>query len=144
VAIKIEVAVPHHSDPLPQSLAVAAFAPETLALLERVLTAQWDPDGTVAVALARRPVSHDPTRPRSLADVAREVAGLLSAGGGEAEVGGYLKREELALFGPLPEGEAKERRRARRERVRESLWRAVRGISRPDDLKPLPQDTAAT
>ena len=133
-----------HSEPLHERLAIDAFAPERLALVERILAVQWDPDGAIAAALAERPPSNDPTRPRSLGDVARDVAGILAAGGRAGEAGGYLKREELALFGPLPEGELKDRRRLRRERVRESLWRAVRGIARPDDLEPLVGGAAAT
>jgi hypothetical protein len=114
-----------------------------LATLERLLAAHWDPDGVMRDALATRHTGRDPTRPRSLAQVATEVAGILSSGGGEREVSGYLKREELALFGPVADEDLKARRRERREFVRGALWRAVRGISRPGDL-PGGRDGAAT
>ncbi len=113
-----------------------------LATLERLLALHWDPDGVIRSALATRPAGPDPTRPRKLADVAIEIAGILSSGGGEPEVSGYLKREELALFGPVADEGLKTRRRERREFVRGALWRAVRGILRPGDLPGPPTDAA--
>ena len=59
---------------------------------------------------------------------------------GEPEVSGYLKREELALFGSVQDEALKARRRERREFMRGALWCAVRGISRPGDLPGLPND----
>jgi hypothetical protein len=97
-----------------------------LATLERLLAVHWDPDGAIRAALATRPTHPDPTRPRNLAQVALEVAGILSSGGGEPDLSGYLKSEELALFGPVADEELKARRRERRELVRGVLWRAVR------------------
>ena len=129
-------------DVLPLHLAQAATAPPMLATLERLLALHWDPDGVIRSALATRPAGPDPTRPRKLADVALEVAGILSSGGGEPEVSGYLKREELALFGPVADEGLKTRRRERREFVRGALWRAVRGILRPGDLPGAPTDAA--
>jgi hypothetical protein len=103
------------------------MSPPMLATLERLLAVHWDPDGVIRAALAARPPGPDPTRPRSLSAVAIEIAGILSSGGGEPEVSGYLKREELALFGPVEDEQLKARRRERRELVRGALWRAVRG-----------------
>jgi hypothetical protein len=119
---------------VPPALEAAAHTPPVLARLERLLIARWDPDGAIRAALADRPTHPDPTRPRTLAGVASEVAAILAAGGGEPDVSGYLKREELALFGPVADEALREARRVRREFVRGALWRAVRGISRPDDL----------
>ena len=129
----------HHADPLPQSLALAATQPAMLARLTELLSTHWDPDGRLAAALAARPEGPDPTRPRSLTDVARDVAGLLAAGAPEPDVGGYLRREEGAVLGaPATEAEAASRR-TRRTRVRGALWRAVRGISRADELPDAPE-----
>lgn len=113
-----------------------------LATLEQLLAGHWDPDGVIRSALATRPEGPDWTRPRNLAQVAAEVAGILSGGGGESEVSGYLKREEFALFGSVQDEALKTRRRERREFVRGVLWRAVRGISRPGD-SPGARDDAA-
>ena len=71
-----------------------------------------------------------------------EVAGLLSSGANELDVSGYLKREELALFGPVQDEALKAQRRERREFVRGVLWRAVRGISRLGDLPGSHEDVA--
>lgn len=120
--------MPHQSDPMPQALALAAGSPAMQAQLVAALARDWDPHGVVGAALAARPEAPDPTRPRSLADVARDVAGLLAAGGTESEVGGYLRREEVAVL-PMPATAAEaELRRIRRDRVRVALWRLVRGL----------------
>jgi hypothetical protein len=126
--------VAHHTDPLPQHLALAAASPTMHARLERLLATHWDPAGTLARALSARPPGPDPTRPRSLGEVARDVAGLLAAGGTEADVGGYLRREELAVLGPPIDEAERDGRGARRGAARAALWRAVRGIPRPEDL----------
>ena len=123
----------YKSDPFPPRLGMSASSPATQAALVRVLELHWDPDGTIARALAARPEGRDPTRPRTLAEVARDAAGLLAAGGTETDVGGYLRREERAVLPePASEAEATERRQ-RRERTRQALWRTVRGIARADD-----------
>ena len=88
-------------DFLPLPLAEAATSPGMLATLEGLLAVNWDPDGAIRAALAVRPDGPDPSRPRSLAQVAAEVAGMLSSGARESDVRGYLKREELPLFGPV-------------------------------------------
>ena len=124
----------HGTDPLPQGMAFAAGSPATLERLERALAAHWDPDGDLARALAARPDGPDPTRPRSLAEVARDVAGLLAAGATEADVGGYLRREERAVLPGDPTPDELALRHLRRDRVRAALWRVVRGIARADDL----------
>lgn len=111
-----------------------------LATLEQVLAVHWDPNGEIRSALAARPDGPDLTRPRNLAQVAAEVAGILSSGGDETNVSGYLKREELSLFGSVQDDALKSRRRERREFVRGALWRAVREISRPGDLPRSPGD----
>ena len=113
-----------------------------LATLERLLAEHWDPDQTIRGALAMRPLGPDATRPRDLGGVAAEVAGILSSGGSEADVSGYLKREELALFGVVTDEMLKALRRERREFVRGALWRAVRGIPRPGDLTGPEEDAA--
>ena len=121
----------------------AALLPETLRDAEQVLAAYWDPEGRLRRGLATRPEGHDPTRPRSLAEAAREACGILAAGGPEAEVSGYLKREELAVLGP-PADEAEQiTRRERRQRAALALWRLVRGIPHPSDWE-RPSDPPAT
>jgi|GEM_PF-4458798 hypothetical protein len=125
-------------DFLPPHLVAKASSPLTLATLEQLLAAHWDPDGEIRRRLAVRPDGPDPTRPRNLGQVAAEVAGILGSGGDELQVGGYLKREEFALFGSVDDETLKTSRRARREFVRGALWRAVRGISRPGDLRSSP------
>ena len=123
----------YKSDPFPPRLGMTAASPAMQAALVRVLETHWDPDGTIARALAARPEGRDPTRPRTLAEVARDAAGLLAAGGTESDVGGYLRREEWAVL-PKPETEEEATaRRQRRECTRQALWRTVRGIARPDD-----------
>jgi hypothetical protein len=134
--------VSRNREVLPLELMQAVMSPPILATLERLLAVHWDPDGAIANALASRPTGPDPTRPRSLAQVAVEVGAIFSGGGGEPEVSGYLKREELALFGPVADEQLKARRRERREFVRGALWRAVRGIARPDDLPGTREDAA--
>ena len=118
---------------MPSYLGRAALAPETLVAGEELLALHWDPDGSLRRAMAVRPTMPDPTRPRTLADAGREACGVLAAGGPEADVSGYLRREEVALLAP-PEDEAEQiERRERRQRAAIVLWRLVRGISLPSD-----------
>ncbi len=116
----------------------AAFRPETLAHAERLLVARWDPDGTIARAMAARPEGPDPTRPRTMADAALEACGILAAGGPEAQVSGYLKREEMALLQEPADDAELVARRERRQRVAAALWRLVRGITEPGDSPDVP------
>jgi hypothetical protein len=120
-------------DPFPIHHGRHALLPETLATAKQLLVTHWDPDGALRRMLATRPAGPDATRPRSLDDAAREACGILAAGGPEAQVSGYLKREELAVLGP-PDGEAEQvARRERRQRAAIALWRLVRGIPHPSD-----------
>jgi hypothetical protein len=116
----------YKNDPLPRSLADAAMEPPMLGKLVQILGEQWDSDGVIGAALATRALGNDPTRPRDLAAVAKEAAGILSSGGTQSDVSGYLKREELALFGPIDDDAVKTDRRQRRELVKAALWLAVR------------------
>jgi len=111
----------------------AAFQPETLGQAARLLAACWDPDGALARAMATRPEGPDPTRPRTMADAALESCGILAAGGPEAQVSGYLKREEMALLHEPADDAERVARRERRQGVALALWRLVRGIPHPSD-----------
>lgn len=118
----------------------AALKPETLEAAERLLAIRWDPDGILRRAMASRPESPDPTRPRTLADAAREACGVLAAGGPETQVSGYLRREEVALLEPPADEQEQIQRRERRQSAALALWRLVRGIPHPSEGEgPKPQ-----
>src|ERR1700722_6174267 len=104
----------------------AAFDAAAVQTIAAALQAQWDADGE----LERAAVAHgsvDETAPRTYADFALAIAGLLAAGGSEAEVSGYLRREEVRLLGaPRSTGKV-------RWPIAKLAWRAVRGIGRGED-----------
>jgi hypothetical protein len=98
----------------------AAFDLPVVAAIAAVLRTQWDSDG----ALARASVASkdDQTLARTYDDFALAVAGILGAGGSEAEVAGYLRREEERLLGTARStGQI-------RWVIAQAAWRAVRGI----------------
>ena len=124
----------HDLDPIPRPLGYEISSPRMRARLAGVLAAHWDATGALAAALAARPEGPDPTRPRSLDEVARDVAGLLAAGGTEAALSGYLRREEEAVLGPPADDAERQFRGSRRAFVRAALWRAARGLELPGDI----------
>lgn len=105
----------------------AAGAADVIAQVEALLARMWDPSGDlVRTAASANPL--DNGRPRTLAEFAAAVCGMLGAGGSEAEVRGYLRREELALW---TEARSDGQQRAA---IAGAAWRIVRGIARPEDL----------
>ena len=76
----------------------AAFDAAIVATIGAALQRQWDPDGALLLAATTRD-GDDTTVPRTYGDFALAIAGLLAAGGTEAEVSGYLRREEERLLG---------------------------------------------
>jgi hypothetical protein len=112
----------------------AAFDPAILARVEALLARDWDADGAIVRAAADA-APMDGARPRSLAAYAAAVCGILAAGGSEAEVMGYLRREEEYLVDqPRTEG-------TERAAIAGAAWRLVRGIPRAEDLAGLPPVT---
>jgi hypothetical protein len=102
----------------------AAFDPAIVAAIATILRTQWDSDGELALA-ASTAVSDDVIQPKTHEDFALAIAGLLGAGGSEAEVSGYLRREEERLLGTARStGEA-------RWPIAQAAWRAVRGSPLP-------------
>lgn len=105
----------------------AAGRADILAQVETLLARAWDPRGELVDA-ARSVEVHDHGRPRTLADFALGICGILGAGGSEALVCGYLRREEEAIWqSPRTSGEE-------RAVIARAAWRIVRGIARPEDL----------
>jgi hypothetical protein len=104
----------------------AAFDAAVVSTIAAALQTQWDPDGTLLLA-ATTWENEDTTAPRTYDDFALAIAGLLAAGGSEAEVSGYLRREEERLLGaPRSTGKV-------RWPIAKLAWRAVRGIARDAD-----------
>jgi hypothetical protein len=102
----------------------AAFDPTIVAAIAQVLRTMWDADGGLVLA-ATIASGDNPAQPRTYEDFALSIAGILGAGGSEAEVSGYLRREEERLLGvPRLTGQA-------RWLIAQAAWRAVRGISLP-------------
>jgi hypothetical protein len=102
----------------------AAFDAGVVTKIATALQMQWDPDGLLLHAAAHAQ-SDDHTLARTYHDFALAIAGLLAAGGSEAEVSGYLRREEERLL-----GEARSTGAIRWPLAR-LAWRAVRGIDLP-------------
>jgi hypothetical protein len=104
----------------------AAFDAAVVSKIAAALQTQWDPDGKLLLA-AKTGENADTTAPRTYDDFALAIAGLLAAGGSEAEVSGYLRREEDRLLGsPQSTGKV-------RWPIAKLAWRAVRGIGRDED-----------
>jgi hypothetical protein len=76
----------------------AAFDPAIVATIAGVLRTQWDPDGALGRA-ASASTSTDHSLPTTYEEFALAIAGLLAAGGSEAEVSRYLRLEEERLLG---------------------------------------------
>ena len=113
--------------PFPEYLGRAAGSPLVIAQVEAVLARAWDPDGElVKAAMSVNPSDHG--RLRTLAEFAAAVCGMLGAGGSEAEVSGYLRREEEAVW------EEARTTGDQRAAIAGAAWRIVRGIARPEDL----------
>jgi hypothetical protein len=116
--------------PSPQYHGRAAFDPRIVAEIARVLRTVWDPDGVLGLA-ASTAAAKDSVEPGTHEEFALTIAGILGAGGSEAEVCGYLRREEERLTGA-----ARSTGQLRWD-IAQDAWRAVRGISLP------PPDTRA-
>lgn len=109
-----------------------AFDPAVIAQVSELLARYWDPDGMLARA-AGKVETHDLAQPRTIADYALAICGMLDAGGGEADVSGFLRREESKLLGePRSTGHT-------RMPLARACWRAVHGFA----PAVLPQDAPA-
>jgi hypothetical protein len=107
--------------PAPRYHGRAAFDLAVVAAIAAVLRTEWDSDGALALA-ARVASKDDQTLARTYDDFALAVAGVLGAGGSEAEVAGYLRREEERLLGVARStGQM-------RWTIAQTAWRLVRGI----------------
>ena len=110
--------------PHPSDRGYPAVDPKVLAEIVENLRTHWDSDGVLLRAAVAKAGSH-PTRPRDYDAFATEIAGILGAGGSEAEVAGYLRREEERLLGVARSTGPT------RWPIAQAAWRAVRGISLP-------------
>ena len=84
--------------PTPRYHGRAAFDAAIVASIADVLQSHWDFDGALQRAAATS-ASDDRSLPRSYLEFAIAIAGLLAAGGSEAEVSRYLRLEEERLLG---------------------------------------------
>ena len=100
----------------------AAFDPTIVSAIAGVLRSHWDQDGALARAAAAS-VSHDQTLPKTYEEFATAIAGLLAAGGSEAEVSRYLRLEEERLLG------ASRSTGHTRWPIARFAWRAVRDLN---------------
>jgi hypothetical protein len=106
----------------PRYHARLAFDPAVVSEVRDLLACYWDPDGALAGA-ARALETRDLAQPRSIADYALAICGILAAGGAEADVSGFLRREEAKLLGePRSTGHT-------RMPLARACWRAVRGLT---------------
>jgi hypothetical protein len=121
---------PEHGIPVstPRYHGRAAFDPAIVATIAEALRVHWDPDGALADAAAAMAASDD-SSPATYEQFALAIAGLLAAGGSEAEVSRYLRLEEERLLGA-----ARSTGRIRWPIAR-FAWRTVR------DLDPAPPTT---
>jgi hypothetical protein len=104
----------------------AAFDPAIVAEIAQTLRARWDADGELALAATVGAVG-DAAQPKTYEDFTLAIVGILGAGGSEAEVAGYLRREEERLIGVARStGQT-------RWSIACTAWRAVRGISLPTE-----------
>jgi hypothetical protein len=99
----------------------AAFDPTIVAAIAGVLRSHWDQDGALARA-AVASLSQDQTLPKTYEAFATAIAGLLAAGGSEAEVSRYLRLEEERLLG------AARSTGHTRWPIARFAWRAVRDL----------------
>jgi hypothetical protein len=98
--------------------------PTMVAGIAQILRTSWDADGGL-VRAASTASGGNPAQPRTYEGFALSIARILGAGGSEAEVSGYLRREEERLLGVARlTGQA-------RWLIAQAAWRAVRGISPP-------------
>jgi hypothetical protein len=100
----------------------AAFDPTIVAAIAGVLRSHWDQDGALARA-AEASLSEDQTLPKTYEAFATAIAGLLAAGGSEAEVSRYLRLEEERLLG------ASRSTGHTRWPIARFAWRAVRDLN---------------
>jgi hypothetical protein len=108
--------------PFPRYHARLAFDPAVVAEVRDLLACYWDPDGALAGA-ARALETRDLAQPRSIAEYALAICGILAAGGAEADVSGFLRHEEAKLLGA-----ARTTGHTRMPLAR-ACWRAVRGLA---------------
>lgn len=99
----------------------AAFDPAIVAAIAGVLQSHWDADGALLLAAATN-ASVDITAPSTYLAFATAIAGLLAAGGSEAEVSRYLRLEEERLLG------AARTTGHTRWPIARFAWRAVRDL----------------
>lgn len=97
-----------------------AFTTAAIDRIHALLDAHWSaaPEVCAASAIAR---AADRAAPRSSADYARVIAGVVAAGGTKAEVAAFLRGEEESLLGAA--------RTAPRElaAIGRGAWLAARG-----------------
>lgn len=102
----------------------AAFDPEIVATIAGVLKSHWDADGALLEAASAH-ASVDATAPSTYLAFATAIAGMLAAGGSEAEVSRYLRLEEERLLGVARStGHT-------RWPIARFAWRAVRDFAPP-------------
>jgi hypothetical protein len=115
-------------DPYTDRYAPDGLAPATLEAAERLLAERWDPSGTIARGLARRPTRGDGMAPRSMADAALQCCGILAGGGAPPHVSGFLRIHETAVLGEPADDAEKVERAHRRWHAGTGLWCLVRGV----------------
>lgn len=76
-----------------------AFEPAVVAEVVRLLETVWDPSGQIIAAVARKPNKANPHQPRTYRDYAFVLCAMAAASSSEAEMMGYLRREEEEFCG---------------------------------------------
>ena len=76
-----------------------AFEPAVIDEVVRLLETVWDPSGKIIAAVARKPNKANPYQPRSYRGYALVLCAMAAASSSEAEMMGYLRREEEEFCG---------------------------------------------
>jgi hypothetical protein len=121
--------------PTPRYHGRAAFDAAIVASIAGVLQSHWDFDGALQRAAAAS-LSNDRSLPRTYLEFATAIAGLLAAGGSEAEVSRYLRLEEERLLGTARStGHT-------RWPIARFAWRAVRDLDPSSPIAGKPEKRA--
>jgi hypothetical protein len=115
-----------------------ADAFDSAAMVEVVdlLATLWDPNGEIVSAAVSR-CDKDSVEPRSCSDYAKVICGIAAAGGSQASLMGYLRREEEELFGTARTTGSE------RSAVARGVWKAVGRQTRREMCEGFDEQTAS-